>query len=222
MRATTKQRPAAPPPTDGLAAHASPVRLRRRPSMVIWSVALVLLGGVLGLAIWSMSSTATEVVAVRAAVDRGALITAEDLVVARVVVDPSLRVVPATDLQQLVGQRAVRDLAPGTLLSPDQVGPDVIPGPGQTIIGVAVGMGRLPAEPLRPGDRVRLVETSSDQGAPVAKPASIEAVVHGVSPVGPDGVTVVVDVVVPNAMAARVADRAAIGRLAIVLDARVR
>ena len=64
MRATTKQRPAAPPPTDGLAAHASPVRLRRRPSMVIWSVALVLLGGVLGLAIWSMSSTATEVVAV--------------------------------------------------------------------------------------------------------------------------------------------------------------
>lgn len=69
---------------------------------------------------------------------------------------------------------------------------------------------------------MRLVETSSDQGAPVAKPASIEAVVHGVSSVGPDGVTVVVDVVVPNTVAAKVADRAAIGRLAIVLDARVR
>lgn len=116
----------------------------------------------------------------------------------------------------------MRDLAPGTLLSPDQVGPDVIPGPGQTVIGVAVGQGRLPAEPLRPGDRVRLVETSSDQGAPAAKPTAIEAVVHGVSPTGPDGVTVVVDVIVPNASSAKVADRAAIGRLAIVLDARVR
>ena len=222
MRAITKQRPTVPPPVDGIAAQASPVRLRRRPSMVIWSVVLVVLGGVLGLAIWSLSSTSTEVVAVRAAVDRGELITAEDLVVARVVVDPSLRVVPAVDLQGLVGQRAVRDLAPGTLLSPDQVGPDVIPGPGQTIIGVALGLGRLPAEPLRPGDRVRLVETSADQGEPVAKPASVDAVVHGVSPAGPDGVTVVVDVVVPNALAARAADRAAVGRLAIVLDARVR
>lgn len=67
--------------------------------MVIWSVVLVLLGGVLGLAIWSLSSTSTEVVAVRAAVDRGELITAEDLVVASVVVDPLLRVVPAVDLQ---------------------------------------------------------------------------------------------------------------------------
>ena len=48
MRAITKQRPAAPPPVDGLAAQPSPIRLRRRPSMVIWSVALVLLGGLLG------------------------------------------------------------------------------------------------------------------------------------------------------------------------------
>ncbi len=128
MRATTTQRPAAPPQADGVPVQASPVKLRRRPSMVIWSIALVVLGGVLGLAIWSLSSTSTEVVAVRAAVDRGELITAEDLVVARVAVDPSLRVVPAADLEQVVGQRAVRDLAPGTLLSPDQVGPDVIPG----------------------------------------------------------------------------------------------
>lgn len=222
MRVTTTQRPAASPQADGVPVQASPVRLRRRPSMVIWSVALVVLGGLLGLAIWSLSSTSAEVVAVRAAVDRGELITADDLVVARVAVDPSLRVVPASDLQQMIGQRAVRDLAPGTLLSPDQVGPDVIPGPGQTIIGVAVGLGRLPAEPLRPGDRVRLVETSSDQGAPAAKPAVTEAVVHGVSQTGADGVTVVVDVIVPNAAAAKVADRAAIGRLAIVLDARVR
>ena len=222
MRATTTQRAAAPPQADGVPVQASPVKLRRRPSMVIWSIALVVLGGLLGLAIWSLSSTSSEVVAVRAAVDRGELITAEDLVVARVAIDPSLRVVPAADLPQMVGQRAVRDLAPGTLLSPDQVGPDVIPGPGQTIIGVAVGLGRLPAEPLRPGDRVRLVETSSDQGAPAAKPTAIEAVVHGVSPAGPDGVTVVVDVIVPNTAAAKVADRAAIGRLAIVLDARVR
>lgn len=222
MRATTTQRSATPPQADGMPVQPSPVKLRRRPSMVIWSVALVVLGGVLGLAIWSLSSTSTEVVAVRAAVDRGELIAAEDLVVARVAVDPSLRVVPAADLLQMVGQRAVRDLAPGTLLSPEQVGPDVIPGPGQTIVGVAVGLGRLPAEPLRPGDRVRLVETSSDQGAPAAKPTAIEAVVHGVSPTGPDGVTVVVDVIVPNAAAAKVADRAAIGRVAIVLDARVR
>jgi hypothetical protein len=187
---------------------------------LLW-VGLVLFGAVLGVVVWMGSTTSAEVVAVRAAVDRGELITAEDLMVTRVAVDPSVRVVPAAQLNGLVGQRAASDLTAGTLLNPAQVQPDVMPRTGESVVGLALGVGQLPAEPLRAGDRVRLVQTPADQAEIPATQVTIDAVVQSVTN-SADGQQVVVDVLVPSAKAAEVAARAATGRVALVLDSRER
>ena len=209
------------PNGHALASHPLPGKLRRRPLMALLWAALVLFGAVLGVLVWMGSRNAAEVVAVRATVDRGALIIAEDLMVVRVAVDPAVRTVPAAQLNGMVGQRAAGDLAAGTLLSPAQVQPDVIPRTGESVVGIALGVGQLPAEPLRPGDRVRLVQTPADQAEVPAVQVTVDAVVQSVAN-SADGQRVVVDVVVPSGKAAEVAARAATGRVALVLDSRER
>lgn len=224
MQSTTTTPPvtATPGPNGhSPAVHPLPGKLRRRPLMALLWVGLVLFGAVLGVVVWMGSTTSAEVVAVRAAVDRGELITAEDLMVTRVAVDPSVRVVPAAQLNGLVGQRAASDLTAGTLLNPAQVQPDVMPRTGESVVGLALGVGQLPAEPLRAGDRVRLVQTPADQAEIPATQVTIDAVVQSVTN-SADGQQVVVDVLVPSAKAAEVAARAATGRVALVLDSRER
>ena len=54
-------------------------KLQRRPSAVVLALVLVCLGGVTGLWLWTSSSAATEVVAVRTPVERGQLIELADL-----------------------------------------------------------------------------------------------------------------------------------------------
>ena len=83
-------------------------------------------------AAWAYTSTSTahEVVAVRASVQRGEVITREDLVTVRVGVDPALKPIPAAQLDSIVGQRAALDLAAGGLVTADQVAPAVLPAAG--------------------------------------------------------------------------------------------
>ena len=77
---------------------APPPKLRRRPLLVVASVAAVCLGGLLGVWAYTSVTTAQEVVAVRSTVQRGALISRDDLVTVRIGVDPALNPVPAGQL----------------------------------------------------------------------------------------------------------------------------
>lgn len=206
------QRPAAP---DG------PRKLRRRPLMALVSAGLVLLGAVLGVGVWMMSTTSVEVVTARTAIDRGQLISSDDLAVTRAAVDPSVQVVPASQLDSIVGKHAASDVAAGTLLSPTQVTDTLAPGTGDSVVGVALAPGQLPAEPLRPGDRVRLVQTPAVQGNLPKTLVTLDAQVQSVTPAA-DGQTMVVDLLVPSSRAAEIAARAATGRVALVLDSRER
>ena len=199
----------------------SPGRLRRRPLMVLVSVGLVLVGAVLGVGVWMLSSSSVEVVAARSAIERGTVITAEDLVVTRVTVEETVPVVRADQLAGLVGQRAASDISAGTLLSPAEVTDVLPPGTGDSVVGVALVTGQLPAEALRAGDRVRLVQTPAAQGEVPATQVTIDAVVQSVTAAA-DGQTTVVDLLVPSSRAAEVAARAATGEVALVLDSRER
>lgn len=196
-------------------------KLRRRPLMVLVSTGLVLVGAVLGVGVWMLSSSSVEVVAARASIERGAVITAEDLAATRVTVDGSIPVIRADQLNGLVGKRAASDVAAGTLLSPGQVTDALPPGTGDSVVGVALSAGHLPAEPLRPGDRVRLVQTPAAQGEVPATLVTIDAEVQSVTPAA-DGQSTVVDLLVPSSRAAEVAARAATGQVALVLDSRER
>jgi hypothetical protein len=83
---------------------------------------------------------------------------------------------------------------------------------------VALTSAQLPARPLAPGDRVRIVQTPRPQEDPPAEePSSVAATVVGVREI-PDTGQSVVDVTVPAGDAARLAALVATGRVAIVVD----
>lgn len=192
-------------------------KLQRKPLLMVLAVLLVSAGAVSGLWLWASSSSAVEVVSVRAGVQRGHLIAVTDLSVVRVAVDPSVRTVPSAELDGLVGRRAAADLTAGTLLSPAQVSDLPVPGPGSSVVGVPVAPGLMPSEPLLAGDLVRLVHTPGPQGELAGDPLTITARVLRV--VAGDTQTVV-DVVVSIDKAAPLAAMAATGRVAVVLDPR--
>ena len=109
---------------------APPPKLRRRPILVAASIAAVCVGGLLGAFAWTATSNTHSVVAVRAAVERGAVIGREDLMTVQVGLDPALTPVPAAQVETLVGQRAAVDMAAGTLVTREQVTTAVLPPPG--------------------------------------------------------------------------------------------
>ena len=201
---------------------ASPVRLRRRPALVGLGVALVALGGLTSA--WLVRSTAATVPVVRvaAAVERGEVVERGDVALVDVRVDPSVPVVAAADLESVVGQVAVTGLLPGTLLAPDALTDQLLPGPGASLVGVALTPAQRPAGLLVPGDAVRVVATPAAQAdVLLVVPDATAGQVVAVTAPDPAGV-VTVDVLVPAQVAADLAARSATGRVALVLDARER
>lgn len=209
------RRTAAPPPPLA-------VRTRRRPGVLAAGVALVAVGA-LGAAYLAQAVGQTvPVVAVARDVAAGEVIERADLTIADVSSDPALSPIPAAELAGVVGQRAAVALTAGSLLTEAAVTDQVLPAAGQALVGIALTAAQLPAEPLRAGDQVRVIDTPVSQGEPPATtPTSIAGQV--VSVTGPDSAgLIVVDVTVPTGQAAGLAARVATGRIALVLDSRVR
>lgn len=217
-----KRTPETPTPesVNGARTLARPPRIRRRPLLLVGTIAAVLIGGLGTAWVFTTSAASTEVVAVRAAVQRGEVIERDDLAVVRVGLDPSLDVVPAGRIDEIPGQRAATDLVQGSLLASGSVTGQVVPKAGESLVGVALAPTMLPAEPLLAGDRVRIVETPGAQGEVVTAPIVMDAVVSQVT-ILETGDTKV-DVLVPSDRAAELAARNGTGRLALVLDTRER
>ncbi len=207
---------------DGDGPVVAPPRLQRRPMVALISAALVVLGAVLSVWAYSSVGNAQEVVAARTDVARGEVITADALQVVRVGVDPVLQVVPASGLDDLVGQRAATDLKAGQLVVPSAVSAEVVPHAGFSAAGLSLASGQLPADTLVPGDPIRVVSTPGTQGEVDADDLKVfTGTVVSIAPVDASGnVAVVVEVQADQA--AELAARAATGKLAVVLDARER
>lgn len=199
-----------------------PVKLRRRPVLVVTALALMLVGALVSAWAYTSLANTREVLVARVDVARGQVITAEDLKTARIGVDPSVSVVPATQAGQLVGQRAAVDLRAGQLLVPGAVTVEVFPQPGMSTVGLSLLAAQLPSEPLRVGDRVRVVSTPGAQGD--VSPSALvvfDGMVVAVSARDASGSTDVT-VQVESSVAAEVAARSATGKVALVVDSRVR
>ena len=94
---TTPQAPAA----------LGPVKTRRRPVLIIASVAALLLSALGGVWLWTAATSSVEVVVAKAAVPRGAVIAAGDLMVARVSLDPAVASIPASEVSTVIEPRWV-------------------------------------------------------------------------------------------------------------------
>lgn len=214
----TVARPAEAPAPGGGAVVAPP-KARRNPALVAASVLLIALGAVLGAWVYTSAGTAQEVVAVRTTVLRGETITRDDLTTVRISLDPALQPVSAASIADVVGKRAATDLSAGGLLVQGDVTDALVPGTGMSVVGISLTEGRLPAEPLLPGDTVRVVTTVSASGDTAKNPTAVDATVVETTALS-TGDGYVVDVQVDTAAAPALAALAAAGDVALVLDSR--
>lgn len=200
----------------------STTKVRRRRSYWIVGVALMavaIVGAVF--LVDAMRATSTILVLARD-VPQGQIITSDDLKTAEMNSDSTIATVAAADKGRVVGQSAAVPLQGGSALNPSSVTNAVIPSGDNTLVGITVTIGKLPAEPLLAGDNVRIVDTPRDQDdSPVQGPVVANAQVVSVKEIPETGQTTV-DVLVKKDEASWIAARAATNRVAIVLDSRER
>lgn len=207
----------APQPT------APPLR-QRRPRWAIWlGVLLIALGAIAGAWLFTQGQSTRAVITVRSDLTAGQPIRATDLATTTVPAGSGLASVDAARLEDLVGSYATMSLPAGALLTDRATTKTLTPPPGQSIVGIGVKNGQLPARGLRGGDRVRVVVTSSpgtgQQAAqgPTAPGTTWSGSVVDAGPADPGGVSTV-DVSIQASDAAAVAAAAGTGNIAIILD----
>ena len=213
-------------PTDGEPTSAPgeqfapPPKLRRRPVLIAASVAAISLGALASMWAYQSTSDAQSVLAVRQTIERGDVITADDLMTVNISVDPALKPLSSDQASSVVGKHAALDMSAGGVVTQDQVTEQALPAKGSSVVGIALTPGMLPANQIRVGDKVRVVVTPGQQGEmPTGQPDSIEAVVVGVAKDETTG-NAIVNVQVPNNEGPMLAARAATGKVALVLDSR--
>ena len=138
---------------------APPGRRVRMPELVVG----VLLTSVfaLGAVLWHLSAVdRSPALAVVGTVERGDVISADDLRVVYVSSDDAVARLSESQMTEVVGRVALVDLAPGTLVTRSVVADRPTLEPGEGIVGLSLDPGGYPDLGLAPGDRVTIVRSS--------------------------------------------------------------
>lgn len=200
-------------------------KLKRRPLLAAASILAISLGAIVAGWLWTSTSGATSVVAMRSSVGRGEVIDRGDLITVQVGLDPALQVLTAAEAEKLIGQRAGVDLPAGSLVTKAALQAGVLPAAGRSVVGISAGPEALPGEPLLVGDKVQVVIAAAQAAAAgQTEPWSVPAVVVGVRAGGGTGQQgQIVSVEVAQSSAVDLAGRlAGGGRVQIVLESRER
>ncbi len=204
--------------------------------MLALGVALVAAGGLGGAALYLTTGQRVPVLALAHDVPAGQPLTADDLTEVRISLDPALH--PLSAGSHVLDMRATADLKAGQLLTAADLTNDPLVQAGQEVLGVSAKPAQLPASGLHAGTWVVLVYTPSAVGSGAGTGAetlpspsasggaggatllqSVTVRVVSVGAASQDDGTRVVDVAVPSAQAAPVADLVASGKFAVLLAA---
>lgn len=192
---------------------ATTVRSRRNLRWIAAGALAVCLGGLGAALLYASTTSAVSVIAINHTVYRGQIVTSDNVRITSVAAPIGVDVVPAGDLESIVGKTALTDLAEGGLLNPRSVGDPVI-ADGAVRLGLRLEAGRLPTQTLLPGSGVRLVPVAAD-GGDAPSGASATAVVASMPQVQSDGATLL-DITVNARDAERMARLAAARQLVLI------
>ncbi len=199
---------------------------RRRPGMIALAVALVGLGVLASAAIYTETNTRVPVLVVTAAVPAGAVIKASAVGTAEVSVGSGVQLIPASQLDQVVGQIAGTSLHPGMLLAASELTTLRPPGPGEELVPLPLKPSILPASGIGPGDHVQIEATPGDQGQSGSSTGTpsltspVAGVVESVNLVPDTDGFDVVDVLVARGSADELAAQASTGQIALIVTKR--
>lgn len=158
-----------------------PVRLRppgRRvqvPQLVV-ALLLVGVGALVSVVLYTQASAREPVLAVANPLERGQVVTAEDLRVSYVGSDDPILSVAPDQISSLVGQVTLTDLEVGMVVTAGQFADRRAVGEGEGIVGLSMPPGAYPTVQLASGDLVDVVDTESGEGV-VARGAVVFDVV---------------------------------------------
>lgn len=184
------------------------------------AAAVVVFLGVCGLAgawVFGQAGETSSVLVTRTGVPEGAVIERSDLVSREAAgVGDAYQV---EQMDRVVGQVAAVDLVPGQVITRPAVNGSVVPGAGQTLVGLALPPSRIP-DGLQRGDTVRMIVVPAEGAAGEAldEPAVLAeaATVYSVRGVVAQGGSQRLTVVVPDRAADAAAAHAAAGRVAVL------
>lgn len=201
---------------------ATPVRGRRRPTLIVAGGLLVILPALGAAWFFNSSRDAHSVLVMAKTVQAGEVIEREDLTAAALPDDTNLPNIASTASDSVIGQRAATDLPRGAVLNESSTVAEVVPAADRAVVGVLLTPAQMPEDTLRPGDTVRLVDVpNNDANLSQDTPASADGVIVSVGAADANG-AVVINVDIEAGRAPLLAAHAAIGRVAVVLDTRER
>jgi hypothetical protein len=184
--------------------------------------ALLVLGLGLGVAAWGLQvGDKASVLAIGEPVAKGQVVERGDLVSTSV--SGVGGAVPVEEMDRVVGKTAGVDLVAGQILTPAMVAADPVPGPGRSVVGLALDPTRVPSAGLAPGDQVDVIAVPSgedgqtDSAAAEAPGVLAEAAqVYAVGGEATGGGQLLLTVVVDAREAAEIAAASTQNRVAVV------
>lgn len=188
-----------------------PLRRRRSSRRLLLAVTLGVIGALLAAFAYRGAVARDGVVALARPLPFGSVVQLSDLREVALPPDTGLVSVAWDDVDTVVGLLAATDLRGGQTLTPDSVTPNRIPAPGEAVVGLSVGSGRVPSAALEPRDEVLVVIGGGNPPRRATVVRSGDADMSG---------SRVVDVLVPQADAEELALASVDERVAIVLLGR--
>jgi hypothetical protein len=123
----------------------------------------------LGAVLWHLSAVdRSPALAVVGTVERGVVISADDLRVVYVSSDEAVARLSESQMSEVVGRVALVDLAPGTLVTRSVVADRPALQQGEGLVGLSLDPGGYPDLGLAPGDRVTIVRSGDAAAAEAA------------------------------------------------------
>lgn len=184
------------------------IRSRVRVQWLVLAAASTVLAGTV--VAWSLASAAdrVDVVVVARPIAAGDAIDAADLRISQVAFDADVTgLVPAASLERLSGRIATIDLAPGTLLSAGMWADRPQLADGEQTVGAVLEAGRFPPDLSGGAAAIAVSIDVDDDGRAAIRVLAVEPT---------DAGGVLVTLAVPEIDAARVAQLAATGTIALI------
>jgi flagella basal body P-ring formation protein FlgA len=191
----------------------------RRPALAALAVLLIVGGAAVAGLLAMRTDQRVAVLVAATTIPAGGQITQESLTTTQVAGEDTL-LIPASQLDQLVGQYARVEIRDGQLIDTQMVGDSGLLQPGRVAVGAALAPGRLPASGLQSGDVVDLVRVGDGEGEVIVEEAIVSSANEGADSTAGGAAGYVVTFIVDRDDAATVSAVGAANQLAAVLVSR--